>query len=876
MFKNIALSLIAFALTITMVSPSFGAFGGGPVFERNIGIFNDGTSTRPSITFSRETDLGFYRSGTNAVSFVGGTLTATMALVGDICVDDAAGSCLMDEAALATNPTLVPNRADPDTGIGWVQADWLAIVTNGAETARIGQGQVIASPLNTGPALYREVASSTNPTLLPRWVDSHTGIGWAADTIHLIGGGISEAQIGVAGTIFNNGGLNRNFRVASDNNANMFVIDGGNDIMGIGGPIDTNSIIKIHRPKAKTMAVGANDQAVAINMAAAGYAVTTAGSGTHAQVATLWVDEPNITIGTAGVTTAATVLINAAPTEATNNYALFVDAGAVQFDGTLDVSGDVNFDGGSFIFNEGGNDHDMKWESSDHSNILFMDADINRIILFGASVASAGSITFYHSGTNEPRIIIADSSGETIRLATTAGETTVFNDQGTNIDFRVESANLNAFTVDAAKDSVNILGGNADNNSPFRVGAPARTATADAWYQMALFSPDGSVTIPSGTAGIVATVHITEPNITATGTVTAASTLYIQNAPTEGASNYALWVDAGDARFDGNLLFVDGETISRSSTDQMFFRLNGSTSGGKWQFNLGASNNNVLMLEQTGDGPGLTVFNQDGIDRDFRVEGTTSDHLLFVDSGNDSVSIGVNDITPTVTVNQPFAVFANDATTQTLMYDNGLAGQWTVEYRIDGKGDGKVLWLQNNFGLDSADNETNYGQFYVQTVLDNSGAETSRYSFSPSVAGSTTEVMSVTGAVGDVGINVGGIIRVTDAAGPAMLNDAAEQTVPTLVPNRADTDTGIGWKTSNELSLISGGVSVAILHNTLGMFMSLDLYMQDNFLSFGEAGSAPSGLTDQARIFAVDNGSGKTKLMVVFGSGSAVQLAIEP
>jgi hypothetical protein len=60
MFKNIALSLIAFALTITMASPSFGAFGGGPVFERNIGIFNDGTSTRPSITFSRETDVDSY------------------------------------------------------------------------------------------------------------------------------------------------------------------------------------------------------------------------------------------------------------------------------------------------------------------------------------------------------------------------------------------------------------------------------------------------------------------------------------------------------------------------------------------------------------------------------------------------------------------------------------------------------------------------------------------------------------------------------------------------------------------------------------------------------------------------------------------------
>ena len=40
--------------------------------------------------------------------------------------------------------------------------------------------------------------------------------------------------------------------------------------------------------------------------------------------------------------------------------------------------------------------------------------------------------------------------------------------------------------------------------------------------------------------------------------------------------------------------------------------------------------------------------------------------------------------------------------------------------------------------------------------------------------------------------------------------------------------------------------------------------------------TAPTGAANNARIYAVDNGAGKTKLMVIFGSGSAVQLAIEP
>jgi len=43
-----------------------------------------------------------------------------------------------------------------------------------------------------------------------------------------------------------------------------------------------------------------------------------------------------------------------------------------------------------------------------------------------------------------------------------------------------------------------------------------------------------------------------------------------------------------------------------------------------------------------------------------------------------------------------------------------------------------------------------------------------------------------------------------------------------------------------------------------------------------EEGSAPSGTTDVARIYAEDNGAGKTRLMVIFQTGAAQQIAIEP
>ena len=40
--------------------------------------------------------------------------------------------------------------------------------------------------------------------------------------------------------------------------------------------------------------------------------------------------------------------------------------------------------------------------------------------------------------------------------------------------------------------------------------------------------------------------------------------------------------------------------------------------------------------------------------------------------------------------------------------------------------------------------------------------------------------------------------------------------------------------------------------------------------------TAPTGTANQAKVYAQDNGGGKTQLMVIFGTGAAQQIAIEP
>lgn len=162
---------------------------------------------------------------------------------------DAASGALLNEAASAINPTVLPNRADLDSGIGQNALDQLSLIAGGVEIARASEGvedQFIISPgaflgsqllpalaigdgdtgfyetfddvlfLTIGGvnrflwadaanslqgavvgagSLRNEVSSITNPTLGPRNDDADTGIGsGAADQVSIIGGGVELAR----------------------------------------------------------------------------------------------------------------------------------------------------------------------------------------------------------------------------------------------------------------------------------------------------------------------------------------------------------------------------------------------------------------------------------------------------------------------------------------------------------------------------------------------------------------------------------------------------------------------------------------------------------------------------------------------------------
>ncbi len=82
----------------------------------------------------------------------------------------------------------------------------------------------------------------------------------------------------------------------------------------------------------------------------------------------------------------------------------------------------------------------------------------------------------------------------------------------------------------------------------------AMSSTANTNVSRLHVKSSNALTIPAGTTTIAAGTFLSEPNFTATGTITSAVNLYIADAPSEGGSNnYALWVDSGATQLDGTL-----------------------------------------------------------------------------------------------------------------------------------------------------------------------------------------------------------------------------------------------------------------------------------------------------------------------------------
>ena len=133
-------------ITARLAAP--GAIGGttpgaGTFTAANVGV-NGSTSGVITWIASDNDQITVTITTDDLLAFAGAaggyTFDGPTTITGPIAVNDANGGSLVNEAASGTNPTLIPDKSDDDTGIGAAAADQLSLVAGGVEAARCTEG----------------------------------------------------------------------------------------------------------------------------------------------------------------------------------------------------------------------------------------------------------------------------------------------------------------------------------------------------------------------------------------------------------------------------------------------------------------------------------------------------------------------------------------------------------------------------------------------------------------------------------------------------------------------------------------------------------------------------------------------------------------
>jgi hypothetical protein len=127
-------------------------------------------------------------------------------------------------------------------------------------------------------------------------------------------------------------------------------------------------------------------------------------------------------------------------TDGSTMFDVLDDAGDITANGTLDVAGDVSFDGGNFKFNESSADVDFRIESNGANHMFFVDGGNDKIGINSASPSKTLDVvgTFKVSGDTD-----------------IDGGNFVFNQAGASVDFTAETNTLDhAFFIDGSADKI--------------------------------------------------------------------------------------------------------------------------------------------------------------------------------------------------------------------------------------------------------------------------------------------------------------------------------------------------------------------------------------------------------------------------------------
>ena len=340
--------------------------------------------------------------------------------------------------------------------------------------------------------------------------------------------------------------------------------------------------------------------------------------------------------------------------------------------------GRLHIKGSESVWNEGGANADFRVESVNNANMLFVDASTNRVGIGEASPDTPLHLTTSSSGT---AVTIESTDG-----SSAAGSTVIL--------YKNSASPLAGDGLSTIKFRGNDSGGATNDYVQLVATLEDPTATAE----------DGRFTIQALTNGANKnrlSVNSTELNINESG--------QDLNFRVESDSNdHMLFVDGGANRIgvgtSGPLEILHGH--NGSGDDGTYLRLSGggslNESYGGWMRGYGVSGNGGFLelgvvdagtkktaMQVTAQGNNLkfytaaverlqfdylgnTVFNESGVNSDFRVESDGNANMLFVDGGANRVGIGTTDVSSqgTLAVNGS-AILGRTSTTTGDLFSSG-------------------------------------------------------------------------------------------------------------------------------------------------------------------------------------------------------------
>ncbi len=154
-------------------------------------ILDPGTLALPGLAFSGDTDTGIRRTAADQLSLIaGGVQVANLTEVAGVA------QFIVPFQNDATNPSIA--FGDGDSGFYETSDDVIRVTIATFDRFEFASGQFRATQA-AGPAILNETASATNPTIIPHRADTDTGIGRRADDIGvLIAGGLNCIEFGEA------------------------------------------------------------------------------------------------------------------------------------------------------------------------------------------------------------------------------------------------------------------------------------------------------------------------------------------------------------------------------------------------------------------------------------------------------------------------------------------------------------------------------------------------------------------------------------------------------------------------------------------------------------------------------------------------------